>query len=154
MEHEVEPDESTAVQRPGMHPNEAVVRELWGAISDGNAERVASVLAPDVLWRSYEAGDLSGDRYGPEPVLDLLAIAGEWVDTMSLDLVDVYANDRGAVMHYRVRARRGAQELDTQVLIVFEVESGLVVSAYSVPLDPAANGAFWRASIDTAGTTH
>ena len=44
------------------HPNARIARRLWEATSEGDANAIREILAPDVRWCSYDSGSLSGER--------------------------------------------------------------------------------------------
>jgi len=125
------------------HPNVRIAERLWMATSEGDAEKLAALFAPDVSWRSHSAGDLSGECKGREEVLGIFARAGELVDDLRLDLIDICASDRSAVVLYRVEAERGDDRLDTEVALIIDVVDGLIVTARTIPADAARNHRFW-----------
>ena len=118
------------------HPNTRVARRMWDATSMGDRDLLLEIFAPDIVWRAANSGDLSGEFKGVDTVLDLLACAGEGVDEMQIELCDVFASDRGAVLHYRVHAERGHQVLDTEILLALRIVGGRVVEAFTTSTDP------------------
>ena len=59
------------------HPNARIARRLWDATSEGDADAIREILAPDVRWHSYDSGILSGEFHGPDAVVDRLARSGD-----------------------------------------------------------------------------
>jgi ketosteroid isomerase-like protein len=125
------------------HPNAAVARALWSAVSEADVDGIRRLLASDIEWKTYSSGVLSGSIRGVNAVIDLLARSGEIVDELTTDMIDIYASDTGAVTHYRLHAERGARSLDTEVLLVMRIDSGRVVEAFATPVDPGADETFW-----------
>lgn len=125
------------------HPNAAIARDLWIATSESDEAGIRRLLAPDVEWRTFTSGSLAGSLRGADAVLDLLARSGEIVDSLTSDLIDIYASDDGAVTHYRVSAHLGPRHLETQAMLVMRIRSGQIVSAFAVPVDAQANDTFW-----------
>ena len=123
--------------------NDAIARELWLAASEGNAEAIRRMLHPDIAWRSFSSGSLSGSIQGVEAVIDLLARTGELVDELNTSLIDIYASDTGAVIHYRVHAARGPKTVEGEGLLVMRMRRGLVVEAFAAPVDDGALDRFW-----------
>jgi len=121
----------------------AVARELWRATSEADPDSIRGVLAPDVVWRTFSSGALTGPICGPDAVLDLFARTGELVDQLSSELIDIFSGPRGAVLHYRVRAERGLRRLDSQVLLMLHISQGKVVEVSAVPLDARPYDSFW-----------
>ncbi len=126
------------------HPNAIVARHLWEAVSKGDAESIVRLLSPEVIWRSYGTGELSGVFEGPEGVLNFLALAGERVETMVLRVVDIFASDGGAVIHYAMDANQGPKFLESQVILVMRIQNGLINEVFTVPTQAAEAADFWR----------
>ena len=88
------------------HPNTEFATTLWDAVALGDADSVRGLLADDVVWQAGGHHALSGMFEGPDAVLDYLARVGESTDELSTELIDIFANDRGAVVVYHLSARR------------------------------------------------
>lgn len=127
------------------HPNIRIARKLWAATSSADVETLYGLFARDVVWEVHAAGDLPDRAVGPDGVLDLLALSGELVDDLRSDLIDVYASDGGAVMRFRIRARRGERRLDTELFLVADIADGCVHRVFTVPVDAEQYAAFWGA---------
>lgn len=125
------------------HPNASIARELWIAASESDAAGIRRLLAPDVEWRTFSSGSLSGSLRGADAVLDLLARSGEIIDALTADLIDIYASDDGAVTRYRVIAHLGPRSLETEIMLVMSIRSGRIASAFAVPVDAQADDSFW-----------
>jgi ketosteroid isomerase-like protein len=127
------------------HPNLALVHRLWDAGARGDADAIAALYAPDVVIVAHGAPSVfSGEFKGSDELLDYLAGIGESVDDLRSDLLDVYTNDRGAVVRYRIAAARGPKRLDMQFLYLLEIANGRIVEATIVPSDQRVNDEFWR----------
>jgi ketosteroid isomerase-like protein len=126
------------------HPNARLARRLWEATADGDVQRCQALYAPDVVWCTHGQGVLAGEFKGVCAVIEQMARAGELVDDMRSELLEVFANDGGAVLRYRVHAERGAQVLDEEILLALRIRGERVVRADAVPVDQQANRSFWR----------
>ena len=127
------------------HPNAALARRLWQAISEGDGSAlVGELLAPDVVWRSYGDNPLAGEAKGVEASLERLARIGENVDELRTELREVYAGEHGAVIWARTHAERGPKVLDGHLLVHLRIEGGHIVSASVVAMDQRRNDEFWR----------
>lgn len=124
--------------------NAAIARELWLAASESDAEAIRRLLHPDIRWRTFSSGSLSGAIQGVEAVIDLMARSGELTDELTTSLIDIYASDTGTVTHYRVDAARGAKAVEVEVLLVMHMHAGLVVEAFAVPMAGAEADRFWQ----------
>ncbi|MEE9607582.1 MAG: nuclear transport factor 2 family protein [Myxococcota bacterium] len=126
-------DEQRSREGPrARHPNAAIARRFWEAASRGDGDGLRELMAPDVVWRAYGAGALTGEFRGCEAVIARLAGAGDIVDGLRSTLLDVYAGDRGAVLHYGVEAQRGSQQIEMERLLVCRILAGRIVQALSV----------------------
>ena len=125
------------------HPNADIARDLWIATSESDEAGIRRLLAPDVEWQTFSSGSLSGSLRGADAVLDLLARSGEIANSLTTDLIDIYASDDGAVTHYRVSAHLGPRNLEAEVMLVMRIRSGRVASAFAVPVDAQADDTFW-----------
>lgn len=130
----------------GVHPNAEIARQLWLATAKGDAEGLRGLLSPNVRWTSHSAGDLSDAVEGPDAVIGLLARSGELVEELRSDVIDIFASDRGAVIHYRLRAERSGLRLDLEVVLIARIAQGVIVDVQTIPSDARANQAFWSAS--------
>lgn len=125
------------------HPNFEVAQALWGAVSDGDARAVRELLADDVVWTSVGRNPLSGVRNGPDQVLDYLAQVGESADELFSSLVQLFVNDEGALVTYRVTASRGPKRLEMEFFLMLGIRAGRVASARMVAEDQYINDEFW-----------
>jgi len=119
-----------------------VARRLWAAASQGDPDPVLQ-FDPKIVWRTYGTGPNAGEFYGIDAVLQYLASAGEGVEDMRSDLIDVQASEQGAVILYRVTANRGPKRLDGRFSLWLSIDEGVVREVAAVPFDQAANDAFW-----------
>ena len=124
------------------HPHVAVAKRFWLATAAGDAEGLASVLAPDVEWRVPGEHPLSGNFASRAEMIDQIARFGESVDDARLEVQDILASALGALIHYRLQARRGDRQLDTEVHLHLEIDEGQIVRARLVPTEPAELDAF------------
>ena len=125
------------------HPNARIAMRMWQAAAEGDAPELRRIFSDDIVWRSPGRNRLSGEYHGPDAVLDYLARVGEDATELKLTLDDVYPNDVGAVLTYHVSARRGAQALEMDGLLLLAIRDRQVVSALSVPVDQRTNDEFW-----------
>ena len=128
------------------HPNLSLMRRLWDASARGDADALSAGYAPDAVLRAY-GGPLStvaGEFKGIEEIFDYLARAGETVDDLRSEMLEIYTSDGGAVIRYRTVATRGEKHLDMQYLYIAAIEPGRIVRATLVPMDQRRNDEFWR----------
>jgi len=125
------------------HPNSEFATALWDAVAQGDSGAVRGLLADEVVWHAGGHHVLSGEFKGPDAVLDYLARVGERADELSTELTDIFVNDRGAVVIYRLSARRELKRLETELFLELEIREGKLVRARSVSVDQVASNEFW-----------
>jgi ketosteroid isomerase-like protein len=125
--------------------NSRIAHSIWDATSRGDAAGVRDLLSPHIQWHTFSSGALTGDIKGRDDVVDLLARSGELVEGLYSDLIDVFASETGAVLHYKVRAHRGLQSLDTEILMRMRIEDEQIVDVFTVTTTPEQNDSFWFA---------
>ena len=125
------------------HPNIEFATGLWDAVALGDPDSVRAFLADDVVWQAGGQHALSGVFEGPDAVLDYLARVGERADELRTELIDIFANDRGAVVVYHLSARRELKRLETDLFLELEIREGELVRARSASFDQVASNEFW-----------
>jgi len=134
------------------HPNGALARRVWGALSRGDAESLRELLAPDVVWHAASLGTpWSGTYRGYEAVVDFLADIGERTDVADSQWGDVLVSDRRVLVIYHLSLRVGARRAETDYAWLARVEDGRFSEVWTIPLDPLAIEAFWASGFPDAG---
>ena len=136
-----------------MHPHFAIAQRLWDAVAHGDAAQLRAILSPKIQWRTYGGSDLAGTFVGIDAALDVLASVGDLTDDLRSDLIDIFVNDRGAVLRTRVEAHRGSQELKVEQLVVLTIEGDQIVQMMSVTNDQAQSDRFWKGTPSRSGET-
>lgn len=126
-----------------MHSHVVLARRLWSAIAEADVQTLSEVLAVKTVWRMYGRSPVAGTYEGVETVVGFLARVGELSDDLEASLVDILVSERGAVMRYRISARRGAKRLEIEHLLLVEIEGGRVEEAVFAPLDQDRYDRFW-----------
>ena len=127
-------------------PNARVARRLWEALSRADVAAALELTRPELVWRTLGDNPFAIEIKGATEFLDLMADFGEAVDDLRMEVLDIFASDRGAVIHYNGVARRGSDLLECEYLVLLQIESGVVVEGTTVPLDSRRNDAFWQAA--------
>ena len=127
-----------------MHPNEALIRRGYEAMTNGDGSVLASLLTPTTKWIIHGEGELAGTHVGPDAIFALWRrVVDKTGGGLRLTLDDVLANDDRAVALVRVQGRRDAKVLDERQIVVFELDDSMVSSATFVYERPAMYDAFW-----------
>jgi ketosteroid isomerase-like protein len=121
------------------HTPAEMIRSAIEALNSGAPERLADMLADDVVW--HEIGN-------PEPVRGKAALAArmtgdarDWTITASLH--DVIANDDHVVALLSASATRGGRTFDYRVAEIYHVRDGKVTERWAFSDDTAAIVAFF-----------
>lgn len=126
------------------HPNAVLAGRLWEAFCDGDASLLEELLSPGVVWRSAGRNALAGEVKGVPRTLERIARGAEDVEDLRSRLLDVFANDRGAVLWIRTHAERGPLMLDVDYLLLLRIEDGSIYEVSAVPMDQQRVDEFWR----------
>lgn len=127
------------------HPNAQLARRLWDATAQADVETLFELFDPEVEWIAYGDNPTACHLRGIEAVLEYMGLTAERVDILSSDLIDIYANARGAVLYYRIVAQLGERRHEGEVLLKLDILAGRAVRVAVVPFDQAAGDAFWNA---------
>jgi ketosteroid isomerase-like protein len=128
----------------GLHPNEALARELFAAFGRRDTTAVAATLADDVVWRVGGANVMAGEFRGRRAVLRFLASTARLTGgTYRSDLLYALADDEHVVAVYRARGEREGRSIDLVQLLLCEVREGCLVDVTALPTDQAVFDAFW-----------
>jgi len=125
------------------HPNIEFATALWDAVAEGDSGAVRGLLAEGVVWQAGGRHSLSGVFNGADQVLDYLARVCERADELSTELLDIFVNDRGAVVVYHLSARRELRRLETDLFLELEIREGKLIRARSASFDQTASNEFW-----------
>jgi len=129
---------------PPDHHNARVARRLWEAISRGDVEAFLALTSPDVVWRARGENPFALETKGPAATLEFLANAGDAVDDLRMQVLDIFASDRGAIVHYAMNAHRGPRSIAGELYLRLRIEGDRVADAELIAADAAGNDAFWR----------
>jgi len=128
----------------GEHPNAALARHTWEAISRGDAESLRELLSPEIVWHATALGTpWSGARRGYDAIVDFLARVGEMTDTFDAKWIDVLTSDERVLVIFHVSLGIGARRTEVDYLLLGRVEFGRLAEVWTAPLDPTAIESFW-----------
>ena len=125
------------------HRNQVLSQRLWDAIATADEAELRALIAPKAVWRMYGRSPLAGSHKGIDAILHFMASVGERADELESNLIEIFANDGGAVLRYSVRALRGDRSLDIEHLFMIRIRRGEVVEGVFAPLDQHRYDEFW-----------
>lgn len=127
------------------HPNAALVRRGYAALAARDVEALAGMTHDDLVWHIPGRNPIAGEYHGRDRVLafnaHVLALTG---GTLTLELVDVWANEHGAVaLHRGGGTRPDGRPNHDEVCMVFTIRDGRIAEARYYPFDQYGVDAFW-----------
>lgn len=126
-------------------PNARFARNLWDAVSKGDVERVEHLCSPDLVWHTSGRGPRAGTQRGRDNVLDHLARIGENAERFASKLEDVMVGERYTALVYHVTGSRTDRRLETDWILLLQIEDERLTEAWSIPRDQHAVDEFWSA---------
>jgi ketosteroid isomerase-like protein len=117
-----------------VHPNEDLVRRLYGARALGDAAAVRACLAPGIVWHEPpNYGGFAGDHAGIETVFREVFERYEDYEDSALELHDVLANDEHAVALVSWHVVRRGRRLDGKEIALYHARDGRITEAWFYP---------------------
>lgn len=127
------------------HPNVQRIRDALDAYNAGDLERMRVFIAQDILWHVGGHHPLSGDYRGLDAVLDYYAkVREETGGTLTLEPIDILANDDHGGIFMRVRGERGGRAIDVELAeaLTFD-EQGRWAEYWALADEQQSVDAFW-----------
>lgn len=127
------------------HPNVAHVRDAIAAFNEGDFERYQEFFDPDVTWHVGGRHPLAGSYRGRDQLFDYFRRVREITSgSLSVEPVEVMANDRHAGVIARVRAEREGRSLDATLAQAFRLGGdGQFVEYWAMAEDQETLDRFW-----------
>ena len=119
------------------HPNAAIVRRMSEAMSHGDMQQTAEMLADDVIW--HEIGSRDPVR-GKEALRSRMS-GGDYTITYAVH--DVVANDDHTITLGEATATRDGRSLTYRTAEIYHVRDGKIVERWAFSDDTAAILAFF-----------
>jgi len=124
------------------HPNEALLRETYEAVGQGDLQVLLDALADDVRWADSSLGPLAGEYRGKEAVGVFFAMMFEvYAGTLHLDVLDVVANEDHAVVLTREHGKIGGEPVSWRGTHIWTFRDG--ECAEFVAINDRAYNRFW-----------
>jgi len=127
-----------------VHPNEALIRAAYDAMSAGDGASLAALLTPTTQWIIAGHGPLAGTYTGPNEIFGLWKdIAAQTGGGLRLQVEDVLANDARVVVLIVATGSRGGRQLNERQVAIFDLSGDKVQTARFLYEDPDAYDQFW-----------
>jgi ketosteroid isomerase-like protein len=125
------------------HPNEVLAERLWNSIAAADMDQLFEIIDPKAVWIMPGRSPLAGRHEGINGILSFMAHVGQLADRLESTLLEIFVNDRGAVLRYAIHATRAGKTLDTEHLFTIRVRESRIVEARFAPLDQESYDEFW-----------
>jgi ketosteroid isomerase-like protein len=127
------------------HPNAEQVRRLLAAFERADVAEIQALIPEDAVWRfPGRKGKLAGTHRGRDAIFAFLLNVGALSGgTFHLELIDVVANDRYAVVLFRGSAQRDGKVLDNPTCLRMRLEDGQVAEVWEFVWDLYEVDEFW-----------
>ncbi len=139
---------------PEEHPNAVVVRRFLNAWFDGDFDTWTALAADDIVIHMRGKPALDGSYQGREGVMRFFeTFAGIDVESLEMDVEDVVADDRYAMIIMRTSYRRGDERLELRNACAYRLDDdGRIAEAWNVSDSQAAEYEFFHLDdVDAAG---
>lgn len=126
------------------HPNIAVFRRAYDAFIAGDMDRLAELIASDVVWHVPGANLISGEYTGRKAIFGCFNKIFELSQgTYRPQLHDILANDDHTVALLHATARHGGKTLDQDYAFVFHIRGGQIAERWEAWTQGPAWNEFW-----------
>jgi ketosteroid isomerase-like protein len=128
------------------HDNARRIRALFAAFRQGDLGVIEATIAEDAVWHfPGRRGKLAGDHVGRDAILRFLLSVPELTGgTFHLELIDVVANERNAVVLFRGSGRReDGRVLDNPTCLRVRMHEGRAAELWEFVWDLDHVEAFW-----------
>jgi ketosteroid isomerase-like protein len=124
------------------HPNAAVIRSAYEAMSKGDVPAFAALLDDDITWYESTAG-MEGVYRGRDQVLAFLGQVFQQAGMqMSVSVHDILANDDHAVILHESTLTFGNRSHTGQYADVYHLRDGRITTHWHLAVDPRADAEF------------
>ena len=107
------------------HANEDLIRSGYEAFGRGDVAAVTALFADDIAWHIGGTSLVSGDYRGPQEVLGFFGKLAELSGgTFRLEVHDILANDKHAVVLATASGQRDGQALAAREAQIWHVADG------------------------------
>lgn len=126
------------------HSNIELIQQGYAAFSQGKLPALMALISEEAVWYSPGHNPLSGEYRGHE------AIAGYFTKfatlsqgTFQTELIDVFANETGAVALTRDTASCNGKVFSWEGGVIFTLQSHQLITAKAFNFDQTAVDQFW-----------
>lgn len=126
------------------HPGIEVFKQVYEAFTTGDMDRLAELIAPDVVWHVPGTNLISGEYTSREAIFGCFNKIFELSKgTYRPEIHDILANDDHTVALLHATARHGEKTLDQDYAFIFHVRDGQIAETWEAWTEGPAWNEFW-----------
>ena len=126
------------------HGDEVLVRNLYQAFSERDADTMQKLFDPEVVWHQPGRSVIAGDYRGVDAVFGFFGKVAEISeDTFTVELHDVLAGAERTVALHTGRGQAHGKTLDDHNVLILRCNAGRVSEVWEHHADLYAVDAFW-----------
>lgn len=126
------------------HQDESLVRNLYRAFSEQDADTMQKLFDPEVVWHQPGRSVLAGDHRGVEAVFGFFGKVAEISEgTFTVELHDVVAGAEHTVALHTGRGQARGRTLEDHNTLVMHCDAGRVREVWEQHADLYDVDAFW-----------
>ena len=134
------------------HPNEALLRETYDAVGQGNLQILLDALSDDITWEDSSLGPLAGEYHGKQAVGEFFGKMLEvYAETLRVEVLDVVANDDRGVVLTREQGETAGEAVSWRGVHIWMFRDGQC--AEFVAVNDGAYNRFWASRSAAAPPT-
>ena len=126
------------------HPNEDLLRKGYAAFDSYDLDTIRALFADDIVWHVSGRSQLAGTLKGKDEVFGWFAkLLTLSEGTFKINVHDIIANDKHAVVLSNDTAQRGDKHLDLEAVAVYHIENNQVKEGWFFNSDVYADDEFF-----------
>jgi uncharacterized protein len=126
------------------HPNVDVFKQVYAAFTTGGMNRLAELIALDVVWHVPGTNLISGNYKSRDAIFGCFSRMFEMTNgSYKPQIHDILANDEHTVALLHATARRGDRTLDQDYAFIMHIRDGQVAELWEAWTEGPAWNDFW-----------
>jgi ketosteroid isomerase-like protein len=127
------------------HANVELVRDAYDAFVKGDMEAVGKAFADDIVVHDQGRSPFAGDYVSKDEVFRLFGRLAEMTaGTFHQEIDDIIGNDTKVVVLGTERAERNGRQMSSPSALVWRIEDGKIVEAWSYYTDQYTRDEFYN----------